>query len=231
MQAVSLREDRLAALSPRYQPARHVLLPTAFGALVVVGCAFLLKDLRLIELCTVPAVFLFANACEWHLHRDALHKRLQFMPSLYDRHTPIHHCIYTREDMELRDWRELAFILIPPWAGMVLCAALLPIACALALALSPNAALLFLATCMAYVVSYELLHMSYHFPQRSFVGKNPLIRALARHHSVHHDPRNMQMYNMNVTLPLWDIVRGTRLPFAAPTSHCAPKPADAPVIR
>jgi sterol desaturase/sphingolipid hydroxylase (fatty acid hydroxylase superfamily) len=35
------------------------------------------------------------------------------------------------------------------------------------------------------------------------------VRALRRHHAVHHDPELMQRWNFNVTVPLWDLVRGT----------------------
>jgi sterol desaturase/sphingolipid hydroxylase (fatty acid hydroxylase superfamily) len=35
------------------------------------------------------------------------------------------------------------------------------------------------------------------------------VRILRRHHAIHHDPRLMQRYNFNVTVPLWDWVRGT----------------------
>ena len=32
---------------------------------------------------------------------------------------------------------------------------------------------------------------------------------LRRHHALHHDPKLMQKWNFNVSLPLWDLVRGT----------------------
>jgi sterol desaturase/sphingolipid hydroxylase (fatty acid hydroxylase superfamily) len=155
-------------------------------------------------------MLVFANAFEWRIHRSALHKRWRVMPALYDRHTPVHHRVYIHDDMELRAWRELSLILIPPWAGVPLFVALLPVAWLLAAIFSMNVALMFMATSMFYVVTYELLHMSYHLPRTSRVGRNRVIRALARHHSIHHDPRLMQRWNMNVTVPLWDIVRRTR---------------------
>lgn len=207
----ALRAEKLAALSPRYSPLLHVIIPPIWGGSVIAVCALFLDDVRLIELLIVPVVLIASNAFEWRIHRDGLHKRLRIMPALYDRHTPVHHRVYVSEDMELRDWRELALILIPPWAGFPLFAMLTPIAAAIWFLVSHNVALLFMATCMFYVVSYELLHMSYHLPKSSRVGRNPVIRALARHHSIHHDPRFMQRWNMNVTIPLWDIVRRTRL--------------------
>jgi hypothetical protein len=213
---MTFREERLAALSPYYRPTLHVLFPMAWATLVILGCALLLEGVRAIDFLTIPVVLVLSNATEWRLHKDALHQRWYFAPSLYDQHTPVHHRIYTYRDMEMKDRRELAFILILPWAGVALFVALLPIAAALGWLLNPNVGLLFMATCMFYVVSYELLHMSYHLPRTSMVGRNAVIRALARHHSVHHDPRYMQTHNMNVTLPLWDVVRGTRMTHREP---------------
>ena len=72
-----------------------------------------------------------------------------------------------------------------------------------------NPALLFMAVPMAYVVAYEWLHLSYHAPADSFVGRMQLIRKLRRHHAVHHAPELMQKWNFNVTIPLWDWIRRT----------------------
>jgi len=58
-------------------------------------------------------------------------------------------------------------------------------------------------------VIYEWLHLSYHLPPESWIGRRALIRILKRHHAIHHEPRLMQRWNFNVTLPLWDRVRGT----------------------
>ena len=62
---------------------------------------------------------------------------------------------------------------------------------------------------MGYVVSYEWLHLSYHLPPESFIGRLWLVRVLKKHHATHHDPQLMQKWNFNVTIPLWDLVRGT----------------------
>ncbi len=39
-----------------------------------------------------------------------------------------------------------------------------------------------------------------------------IIRALRTHHARHHDPRLMQRWNFNVTVPLFDAVMGTIAP-------------------
>ncbi len=72
-----------------------------------------------------------------------------------------------------------------------------------------DAAAVFVATGCAYVMSYEWLHLAYHQPPDSLVGRNRLISWLREHHANHHRPELMKNWNFNVTLPLWDYVRGT----------------------
>ena len=66
-----------------------------------------------------------------------------------------------------------------------------------------------MASAAAYVLAYEWLHLCYHLPAQSFLGRMRAIRALRRHHAVHHSPRLMVTHNLSVTFPLWDWVRGT----------------------
>ena len=63
---------------------------------------------------------------------------------------------------------------------------------------------------MAYVLSYEALHLAYHLPERSLVGRLRVIRILRQHHRTHHRLALSQCWNFNVTLPLWDVLMGTR---------------------
>jgi hypothetical protein len=133
------------------------------------------------------------------------------MTILYDRHTPIHHRIFIAKDMSIRDSRECALVLLP-WFGIVtIFAATAPFTLLLWFT-ERNLACLFVATSMFYVLSYEWLHLAYHLPPTSMIGRNPLIRALRRHHATHHHPPLMQKWNFNVTVPLWDWVRRTTYP-------------------
>jgi sterol desaturase/sphingolipid hydroxylase (fatty acid hydroxylase superfamily) len=117
--------------------------------------------------------------------------------------------VYVTHDMAIRSRREFKMVLIPPWGIVVAFVSALPIPIALALLGQWNLAMLFVATTMLYVASYEWLHLSYHLPPESFVGRRRIIAFLRRHHATHHDPTLMQKWNFNVTIPLWDVVRGT----------------------
>jgi hypothetical protein len=117
--------------------------------------------------------------------------------------------VFLTDSMELRSTQEFRLVLIPPWAVALLFLLLLPASVTLwALGLHNEAALFTIVT-MGYVVSYEWFHLLWHLPERSFLGGLALVRRLKRHHAKHHDPRLMQKWNFNVTVPLWDLVRGT----------------------
>ena len=193
-----------------YSPWLHLGITSLSGiAFFALGVA-LVHDVKAWQLGFAGLIFVVSNATEWRLHRDVLHKRNRGPAAvLYDRHTPEHHVIYTTDDMEIRERSEFRLVLIP-WFGILGVALLtLPATLALWVAGQPNLAGLFMATTMLYVVSYEWLHLSYHLPARSFIGRMRVIGWLRRTHAVHHDPRLMQRWNFNVTLPLWDVVRRT----------------------
>ena len=68
---------------------------------------------------------------------------------------------------------------------------------------------MFVATFAMYVVTYEWLHLAYHLPPDGPIGRLAPVRWLRRHHAAHHRPALMQKWNFNITLPLWDWLRGT----------------------
>jgi sterol desaturase/sphingolipid hydroxylase (fatty acid hydroxylase superfamily) len=211
-----LLRDRCIGEQPGwYSPLAHLVLPALFGLGVIALAIASLQELRPIELLTVPLVLVFANASEWRIHRDLLHKRNPIAPILYDRHTPVHHRVYTEQSMEIGDAREFRLVLLPAFAIVLILLAVLPIAALLGWLFSPNVALLFVATDIGYTLAYEWLHLAYHLPASSRIGRLELIRRLRRHHARHHDPRLMQRWNFNVTIPLWDWVRGTIAPPAS----------------
>jgi sterol desaturase/sphingolipid hydroxylase (fatty acid hydroxylase superfamily) len=117
--------------------------------------------------------------------------------------------VFITDDMAIRSRREYRLVLIPAYGILLVFLATLPLF-ALLLALGQrNLAGVFLAVSMLYVAGYEWLHLSFHMPPESFVARLRIVRLLRSTHAIHHDPRLMQRYNFNVTLPLWDMVRGT----------------------
>ncbi len=204
-----IRDEWNAEAGKWYSPAFHLAFPSLIGLAIIATALFLLRELQLWQLAVVPIAFVVLNAGEWRIHRDVLHKRTPGLRVLYDRHTPLHHMVFVTEDMAIRSAREFRLVLIPAYGIIAAFVGSLPIPLALIALHQWNAAMLFEATAMLYTVCYEWLHLSFHLPPDSLVGRMRIIQLLRRHHATHHDPVLMQKWNFNVVIPLWDLVRGT----------------------
>jgi len=201
-----VRAEATAEIPWWYVPWGHLAGTTGIGVAVLV-----VSTVQLIRLGTthftdwlvVPGVFLLANFFEWRVHKHVLHRRRWPFQVIYDKHTPMHHMVYVEEDMALRSTKEFRLVLIPAAGVLGIVLAASPIA---------PAGWLFLLTASLYMVSYEVLHLCYHAPQDSFIGRLAFIRVMRAHHAKHHDPRFMQKWNFNVTVPLFDWLMGTTAP-------------------
>jgi hypothetical protein len=208
----AVRTRALAEIPWWYVPWAHLAATTGIGLTVLVVSVVRLRGVHWTDLLVIPPVILFSNFYEWLVHKDFLHRRRWPFEVVYDKHTPMHHMVYVEDDMALRSVREFRLVLIPAAGvlGIVLAAA--PVAVVVARFWSPAAGWLFLLSASLFMVSYELLHLAYHAPKDSFVGRLRLIAVLRAHHARHHDPRLMQRYNFNVTVPLFDWIMGTMAP-------------------
>jgi hypothetical protein len=210
-----VRERALAEIPWWYSPYGHLAATTGIGLAVLIASVVnivRLDAIRWTDLLVIPPVVLVSNYFEWRVHKHVLHRRFWPFEVIYDKHTPMHHMIYVEEDMALRSVQEFRLVLIPAAGvlGLVLSAA--PAAIGLARLWSPAAGWLFLLSTSLFMVSYELLHLAYHAPKSSFIGRLRPIAMLRAHHARHHDPRLMQRYNFNVTVPLFDWIMGTMAP-------------------
>jgi hypothetical protein len=204
---------KLMARTPAwYNPWAHLASTTGIGLMTLTLATYNLHGVRLVELLTIPAVFLLANAFEWRAHRDVLHRRFWPFEEIYVRHTPEHHAVYMTNDMAMRSSKEFRLVLIPALGilGIVLLAT--PVAYGVSVLLGKNCGWLFLATASMYMVLYELSHLAYHLPETTFIGRRKVIGVLREHHARHHDPRLMQRHNFNVTIPIFDWLCGTMAP-------------------
>ncbi|HEY1694210.1 MAG TPA: sterol desaturase family protein [Polyangiaceae bacterium] len=228
----AFRQKVRGRISPRYSPAFHLAAPSTVGIGLIVASLAMLRDVRWWELLLVPFVYVVSNAVEHRAHRLALHGRTPGLTVLYDRHTPQHHRIFIAKDMAIRDRKEFALVLLPWFGVLAIFVMTAPITIGLWLT-ERNLACLFVATTMFYVVSYEWLHLAYHLPPAHPLGRLGLVRRLRLHHATHHHPPLMQKWNFNVTVPLWDWVRGTTYPqripeLSEPTTPSKPATAEVP---
>lgn len=198
---------KLLARTPRlYCPLTHIAVPSLTGLGLIVAAALMLRDTTVCQLLSIPVWFVLLNACEWAIHRNLLHHRSW---GFYDRHTPEHHALFVGQDMTIRSVYEFRLVLIPIYAVFTLFAVAVPVAAAFALVGQRNLGLLFFASAVGYVLTYEWLHLSYHLPPYRFLNRWRVFRFLRQHHATHHLPRLMQRWNFNTTVPLWDILLGT----------------------
>jgi sterol desaturase/sphingolipid hydroxylase (fatty acid hydroxylase superfamily) len=204
-----VRERMLAAVPGWYSPYGHLSVTVGISFLVLFVAWRHLGPMRPVDWVIVPLTGMLGNLLEYRLHKYALHRRRWPFKLLYDRHTPEHHAIYMTEDMAIRSSREFRLVLIPAFGVAGLALATAPFAALFGAVLGANAGWLFLVTAACVMVSYEVLHLTYHLPADSFIGRLRLIRVLRRHHATHHDPRLMQRWNFNVTVPFFDWVFGT----------------------
>jgi hypothetical protein len=203
------RAERVARIPASYSPALHMILPSLFGAAFLALALWGVRDLRAVELLVVPLTFLSGFGFEWRVHQILLHRRTPPFSTLYERHELSHHVIYTDDDLAMRSPREMWFILMPPYAVPIVFATVVPFAVGLAWLATENAARLMVATSMIFFLTYEWLHLAYHQPPESRVGRTWPIPRLREVHRIHHDPRLMKRWNFNVTVPLFDWLHGT----------------------
>jgi hypothetical protein len=191
-----------------YNPWFHLTVPSLIGLTLIYFAASKLQDVVWWEYLLIPLFWMLSNNFEWRAHKYLLHRRFYPFEEIYRRHIE-HHGIYTHEDMSMRDRREYRLVLLPALGVLLIFVGLCLIGGLLYAFTSLNITALYLITTIGYVLSYEWLHLSYHLPEDHPVGKLSLIQTLKRHHQLHHAPRLMQMWNFNVTVPLWDLLRGT----------------------
>ena len=204
----AVRAEVLARIPRWYNPWAHLAFPSLVGIGMIAASVHVLRNPTPLELLVVPLVLVLSNFNEWRIHKHVLHRRSWPLETLFWRHTPEHHVIFIRDDMAMRSAREFHLVLIPAYGIVAIFVTTLPITIGLWL-LSPNVAALWVATSMGYVVAYEWLHLAYHMPADSVVGRSRLVARLRHHHAVHHTPELMQRWNFNVTVPIADWALGT----------------------
>jgi hypothetical protein len=199
-----------------YNPWGHLAATTGVAIVTLIVSSWQLHarqtPMKWTDFLVIPAVFLLANFFEWRVHKHVLHRRRWPLQVIYDKHTPMHHMIYIENDMALRSTQEFRLVLMPAMGVLGVVIATTPFAVGIGYFWSAAAGWLFLVSASVYMVSYELLHLAYHAPKTSFIGRRAFIAKLRAHHAKHHDPRYMQNWNFNVNIPLFDWITGTIVP-------------------
>ena len=218
---------KLVSRIPRwYVPWVHLTGPSLVGLAFIAVALSRVHHPRAWELLSLIPVLVLSNASEWALHRGVLHHRVRGLEFAFVRHTPQHHGAFDGGNLAIRDPKELKLVLLPAFGVLGMFVGAIPPGLALGALVSSNLGALWIAATVGYVLLYEWMHLSYHLPEDSPVGRLTIVRALRHHHAIHHMPEHMQRWNFNVTIPLWDWVRGTLYrPQRHPPKRRAPHPA------
>jgi len=202
-----VRQEFVSRIPAGYSTWTHLALPSLLALAILAASLGALRQVEAWQFALLPAFLVAGNAVEWHAHRGLLHRHVRILARLHRAHS-LHHRIYATDDMAMRDPRELPLVLLPWDVFLLPMAVVLLVASALGAAGQPNLAALWMATAAAHVLAYEWLHLLCHLPPARLERHLPFLAALRRHHALHHSPQ-LHRFNLNVTLPLWDAVRGT----------------------
>lgn len=164
---------------------------------------------------------------EWAFHRYWLHR--PWMPKdCFTTHTLIHHQLCKFEDtFHVVEEEQEEALHFQWWGGPILIAINLVPWALLAWGLAargvelPFLAFLvsFTATNVVYYAGYEGLHYFMHKPRVDFIERSGWFQFLKKHHRIHHVHMNR---NLNVLLPLADLLLGTLVTEMPETSATPP---------
>ena len=195
----------------------HLLKTTIICLLLLTGSLYLALQAQPLDWLLVVVFMLCANFIEWGIHRYPMHRPMDVPPGarlLYLNHTLVHHRAFLHQTMPMCDRHELGLILMP-WYTMLLVMALgLPVALVAWWLRGPGVFGIFYVVALVYYFAYEVLHALYHTDdatqRRLRLKDNRLFQFLRAHHAHHHRLDRMSRVNFNVTVPVADLILGTR---------------------
>jgi hypothetical protein len=203
-------EYRRDEIGGSYSGWAHFALTSVTSLAAIVFAISRVRDLRAVEWLAIPVTFLIANTGEYLGHRGPMHHPRRGLRVLHNRHTLQHHRFFTQKSMPCVSSRDFKMVLFPPvMLAFFLGVLATPIGLFLYWLAGANVAWLYVATLMAYFLTYEWLHLAYHVRDDSLLARLPILSLLRRHHTAHHDPQLMTRYNFNITFPICDRIFGT----------------------
>jgi len=201
---------RAENIGTSYSGKLHFVFITLWCVAGISVCMYYISYPTLKQLLVVPLTFLYTNFFEYVGHRYPMHHRYQVLKAVFKRHTMQHHHFFTNEQMNCDTENDFKIILFPPVLLIFFSVFfVLPVFGLVYYLFSMNAALLYVATTLLYYLNYEWLHLAYHLPETSWVYKVPGLKLLRRLHHNHHNLKEIDKYNFNISYPVFDLVFGT----------------------
>lgn len=159
--------------------------------------------------------FIYASFFEWTLHKYLMHRPIWRYP--FRAHALVHHGLFrTGEQYFLSDIKVIRKVRFAWWNAPFIIGLHVPmilwIQRVLAVEIFSGAAL----ALTLYYGLYEYLHYCMHIPKGRRIENTAWFRWLDSHHHMHH---KRHFNNLNVVLPVADLLLGTLIPA---TEHIAP---------
>lgn len=200
-----MTKDQLLANIPKnYNYKLHLLLSNGFSLVTIILCLLMLTPLSTFDILAIPIFFIFLLFFEYMFHKNILHKNV-FPKFLFKKHELEHHVIYRKDSMEISSYKELYYVLIPYYAGLMIVLLNAPLLF-LNLYFNSNLIYIWLICSMSFFMLYEFLHMVYHLPKDNKFKNLKIVQMISESHTKHHDNKLMKTHNFNVTIPLFDLV-------------------------
>jgi len=206
----AFRQQYQAKISPRYNGWAHGAWIFGFGLSCIVLSLVMARSVTpAVALLSFVTALVVANLGEWWIHKNALHRRIDALRALWQRHTIEHHSYFTEARMTVDSHREYRIIFFPPYAIVVFALIHVLLGALWSLAFGHAALWVWLAGGMTHYLCYEVLHTCAHLPEHPLLRQLPFVNTMRRNHWVHHHQALMPDYNMNLTLPFADWLLGT----------------------
>lgn len=177
---------------------------------IILGIAPLflfIKEIRYIELCTIPIAILIANIFEYVTHRFAMHNKIKFFGKLYKSHAGKHHRYFTYKEMEIDCDKDLRQVFAKPkFVILFTILVLVPISFILGKIFSFNISVLFFSTIIFYYFFHEICHLVSHVSDSNFLLKIKFFEKIKKRHKIHHNTKMMREKNFNISFPMMDIL-------------------------
>lgn len=162
----------------------------------------------LIALALFPVGVIYACAAEWAIHKRLMHEPILGIQHFYYGHAKVHHGVYQANDTYVVGERPPRELTLAWWAMPFPILLQLPLLVPFALFVSLPAAIGFTAALIIYQTLYETLHYYMHVPTDRWVERTAWFKWLNEHHFQHHRKHGT---NLNIVLPIFDYVFGTRV--------------------
>src|SRR5436190_8117714 len=108
---------RSSLLDPGYSAGWHMIRTLALASGIAVLAIWLARRASLVDWLLLPAFFIVANAIEWAVHKNPMHRPLT-PRILYRNHALVHHRAFEHDSMQIGRTQELGLIMMP-WYTML----------------------------------------------------------------------------------------------------------------